>query len=288
MTTALVGSGGYIAQYILAALLKNKEVSRIIKIDQKNSGDTYLLDLNNPEQFDYSILDKVDYLIFTAAVSSPDQCAEHYEKCWKINVMGTKYFIKNALEKGCKVIFFSSDAVFGDIPGKIYEENSVTDAKTAYGKMKKQIEDDFKGEQNFKAIRLSYVISSNDKFTSYCLTCMNRGIEAEIYHPFYRNCITVSDVLLVITWLLANWTKLPSSFLNLAGRELVSRVRISDEISRIYGGRLKYRILTPNHGFYENRPAITQMKSRYLYTLGMIEDRTFTEMIAQELEEMKR
>ena len=53
----------------------------------------------------------------------------------------------------------------------------------------------FKGERSFKAIRLSYVASAKDRFISYCLSCIEKEEVADIFHPFYRNVISVSDVV---------------------------------------------------------------------------------------------
>ena len=210
MKTAIVGSSGYIAGYLL------KRFENVLKIDQTSEADA-LLNLAEAEKFDYSALDSVNYVIFTAAISGPDMCAKEFEKCWNINVTGTEHFIKNAIARGCKVLFFSSDAVFGDIPGEIYTELSETNAQTPYGRMKKAVEDCFKGNPNFKAIRLSYVVSKNDRFVSYCLKCMDTGETADIFHPFYRNCITVSDVVNTVDWLINHWEDYEPQVLNVAG-----------------------------------------------------------------------
>ena len=278
MKTAIVGSSGYIAGYLL------KRIENVLKIDQTPEADAYF-NLEEAEKFDYSVLDGVDYVIFTAAISGPDMCANEFEKCWNINVTGTVYFIKNAISHGCKVLFFSSDAVFGDIPGEIYTELSETKAQTPYGRMKKAVEDCFKDDPNFKAIRLSYVVSKNDRFVSYCLKCMNTGETADIFHPFYRNCITVSDVVNTVDWLINHWEAYEPQVLNVAGNELVSRVRIADELNRLYDNRLKYVITSPGEDFYKNRPKITQMKSLYLNKYGILKDESFTEKLKKELEE---
>ena len=278
MKTAIVGSSGYIAGYLL------KRIENVLKIDQTPEVDAHL-NLEEVEKFDYSVLNGVDYVIFTAAISGPDMCANEFEKCWNINVTGTEYFIKSAIDHGCKVLFFSSDAVFGDIPGEIYTELSETDAQTPYGRMKKAVEDCFKDEPNFKAIRLSYVVSKNDRFVSYCLKCMSTGETADIFHPFYRNCITVSDVVNTIDWLINHWEDYEPQVLNVAGNELVSRVRIADELNRLYGNKLKYVITSPGEDFYKNRPKITQMKSLYLNKYGILKDEPFTEKLKKELEE---
>ena len=263
MKTAIVGSSGYIAGYLL------KRFENVLKIDQTPEADAHL-NLVEAEKFDYSVLDGVDYVIFTAAISGPDMCANEFEKCWNINVTGTEYFIKNAISHGCRVLFFSSDAVFGDIPGEIYTELSETKAQTPYGRMKKAVEDCFKDNPNFKAIRLSYVVSKNDRFVSYCLKCMDTGETADIFHPFNRNCITVSDVVNTVYWLINHWEGYEPQVLNVAGNELVSRVRIADELNRLYGNRLKYVITSPGEDFYKNRPKITQMKSLYRASVAVL------------------
>lgn len=286
MKIAIVGSGGYIAGFLIYALEKETAVSRILKIDQSAEADVFL-SLTEPERFDYKTLEGIDCIVFTAAVSGPDQCANEFEACWKINVTGTEYFIREALRKNCNVLFFSSDAVFGDIPGEIYTECSETRAETPYGRMKKRIEDSFKDNPRFKAIRLSYVVSAKDRFVSYCLSCIREGKTAEIFHPFYRNCITVSDVVSTVLWLIGHWQEYGQTFLNVTGRELVSRVRIADELNRLYENRLAYTIVEPDGSFYRNRPRITQMESLYLYRSGILKDSPFTEKLKKELEKIR-
>ncbi|MCQ5146249.1 NAD-dependent epimerase/dehydratase family protein [Enterocloster bolteae] len=284
MKIAIVGSSGYIAKFLITRFEKQFNIESILKIDQDDIADEKL-NLLEPENFNYEALTDVEFIVFTAAISGPDKCAADYELCWKINVTGTKYFISTAIGKKCKVLFFSSDAVYGDIPGKIYNERSETRAETPYGKMKKAIEDEFKENSMFKAIRLSYVVSTKDKFISYCLSCIQKGEEADIFHPFYRNAVSVSDVVDVVVWLSEHWDEYKGFVLNVAGKELVSRVRMADEINRHLGNKLKYRISTPRDEFYKNRPQTTQMISVYMKKYNIIEDNSFTEKIKYELRE---
>lgn len=282
MKIALVGSSGYIAGFLLTRLGKEKTISQILRIDLSDSADVFL-DLSRPNCFDYSVLDDIDFVIFTAAISGPDKCASSYKWCWLINVSGTSYFIEEAIKRKCYVLFFSSDAVFGDIPGMIYTEECETKAETSYGHMKKAIEDQFKNNIYFKAIRLSYVVSMKDKFISYCLACIKKGEEAVIFHPFYRNCIAVDDVVNVVIWFIYHWDEYQPFVLNVAGKELVSRIRIADELNRHLDYKLKYIISRPDGDFYKNRPCITQMQSLYMQKYGILEDSTFTEKIKNEL-----
>lgn len=43
----------------------------------------------------------------------------------------------------------------------------------------------------------------------------------------------VSDVVKVVEWMINNWEEFTDFVLNVAGNELISRVRIADEINRI-------------------------------------------------------
>lgn len=286
MKIGIVGSEGYIAKHIIANYRNREYVDSLVCIDKSENADVFL-DLEKPEEFDYTVLDNVDYVVFTAAVSGPDACADEFSICWKINVTGTKYFIEQAVTRKCKVLFFSSDAVFGDEAGAIYTESSETKAQTPYGKMKKAIEDEFRGTSYFRAIRLSYVASANDRFITYCRNCIQKDETAEIFHPFYRNCIVVSDVVHVVEWMGLHWGEYKHGVLNVAGDELVSRVRMADELNRIYEGRLKYKVVSPEKYFYKNRPPITQMKSEYLQEHGILQHESFTEKIQREMEGIK-
>lgn len=286
MNVAIVGSTGYIASYLLKRFEKETLIEKILKIDQNEKADV-CLDLQNAKSFDYSILAHIDFIVFTAAVSGPDKCSSEFDLCWKINVEGTKYFIREALSRNCRVLFFSSDAVFGDIPGCIYTEKSDTKAVTPYGRMKKAVEDAFKENAYFKAIRLSYVVSERDRFITYCLNCIKKEETAEVFHPFYRNCIVVSDVVNVVMWFALHFDEYEPFVLNVAGKELVSRVRIADELNRILGNRLVYTISIPGEDFFANRPKITQMRSLYLKYYNILEETSFTEKIQKELEGIK-
>ena len=286
MKMAIVGSSGYIAKHIMQAMAQSKELFDVMNIDMTADCDLKL-HLTSPEGFDYDKLKGLDYVIFTAAISGPDMCANEFDRCWQINVTGTSYFIREAIKRGVKVLFFSSDAAFGDIPGRIYDEDSETQAYTAYGKMKKAVEDEFKTNPLFKCIRLSYVASANDKFISYCLSCIRNGEIADIFHPFYRNTTTVSDVIQATIWLLNHWNTFDSFVLNITGTELVSRIRMADELNRYFGNKLKYVVSKPDESFFKNRPQVTQMKSKFLYSLGIVEEQSFTEKFQKELESVK-
>lgn len=284
MKIAIVGSSGYIARYLLKRLSNIEKIDGILKIG-RDKDDDYTLDLAFAEKFNYAVLEDADYILFTAAVSSPDKCAEQYELCWKINVEGTIFFIQKAMDKGCRILFFSSDAVYGNTPGYVFSEISETWTEMPYGKMKKAVEDRLKENLLFKSLRLSYVVSAKDRFVSYCLQCIQNKRIAEIFHPIYRNCITLGDVGTIVIWLINNWSEFPHTFLNVAGEEFISRVRIADEINRIVNKKLIFEIVSPGESFFLNRPEYIQTESLYLYTYNILERNSFSQKFRLELED---
>ena len=154
---------------------------------------------------------------------------------------------------------------------------------TPYGRMKQEIEERFHGRQGFKTVRLSYVVSTEDKFISYLYGCIENNVTAEIFHPFYRNVIMLDEVMTAIVWLLKNWMTYEPSVLCLAGDELVSRLRMADEFNEINDFCIDYSVVMPDERFFKNRPRITRMRSRYLFDKGVIISQTFTERFRKQI-----
>jgi len=284
-TIAIVGNG-YIAGNLKRFLEMYYPNYSVVSYGRQKTNDA-VLDLFNPEQFSYEILDSIDYVIFAAAISSPDVCANEYESAYQVNVIGTSSFIEKALMYNCKVIFLSSDAVFGFVKDTV-DENSNTFEDTPYGAMKKTVEDQFKSSPNFKALRLSYVISSDDKFSKYLKKCHMDEEIAEVYSPFDRCCITLSELLDTIIYLIKEWKSFSSSFLNVCGNQLISRERIVEEWNLVYKGQLKYKVIEAPTTFFDNRPAILKMNSLYLHNILDSVNETFHKRFENEIITMER
>lgn len=276
---AMIGSNGYIGKEIVNVFKEQK--INILEIN-RTSETKHFLDLEEPEDFNYQIFDYCEYMIFVASISSPDMCVNNFEESFKINVVGTKYVIEEALSRGCKVIFLSSDAVYGSTD-RYYDEDSNTEPDTAYGLMKKEVEDYFKGELGFKSIRLSYVISKNDKFSIYLENNRNNNMIAEVFHPFYRNCIMLNELIETIIWLIKNWNINKNQYINVVGSELISRVRLVDEINRLNGEKIDYKIIYPDDNFFKNRPRIVEVKSLYMKDILDNYDYSFAKRLEREL-----
>lgn len=283
MKIGIIGSSGYIGQNLLKEMSNWKFVSHIVKIGRRKEDDIYL-NLEDVREISDERFAKLDMIYFLAAISSPDLCAKEEKKCWNINVSATEIIIKQALENNIKVVFFSSDAVFGAYKTECDEE-TITKPNTAYGRMKEAIEKRFVGHKNFKVIRLSYVLSKKDKYITYCMNCIKNHKEAEIFHPFYRNVVMLSEVIECVRWLTVHWGEYRMTFLNIAGLELVSRVHIADEIKAIYGEKFQYRIKFPEDEFFINRPKITRMVSKSIWEFNILSYDSIYNRICKEIGE---
>lgn len=216
------------------------------------------LDLNNPYLFDFGCINKKDYILFLAAISSPDYCENHFDVSYKINVEGTRYFIDKCIKKGAKVLFFSSDAVYGE---KDNEEDITFSPVGNYGKMKLEVENTFKNEPLFKAFRLSYVFSLDDKFTSYIIECSKNNEVVEIYHPYHRKIIYIEDVVECVFNIVRDWNKWDKQFFDIGGFELLSKITIAENYKEITDPNLLFLVIEPSEEYFAARPKIINISS---------------------------
>ena len=137
----IICKNGYIAKRLLSS---NVDFGKdIICTSRKIDNDSKIvLDLFYPERFNYNLIAKGDVIFLLASISSPDICKTHFNLAYKINVEGTRKFIKEIIKRNAKVLFFSSDIVYGNTE-KPVDENSFPNPLGEYAKMKNVIENDF-------------------------------------------------------------------------------------------------------------------------------------------------
>ena len=221
------------------------------------------LDLLSPEKFNYKIISEGDLVVLTAAISAPDICASEFQKSWDLNVEGTTMFINRASERGARIIFCSSDAIYGETSVNVLE-NTPPLPLGEYAKMKLEVENRCLDNPLFKAIRLSYIFSSEDKFTKYLISCAKLNSKAEVFHPFNRAVIYRQDVVDGIFLLAQEWDKFSQKIINFGGPSIISRVDFSKLLQKIAFPNLLLKIVEPADEFFSNRPRVISMKSPIL------------------------
>jgi dTDP-4-dehydrorhamnose reductase len=250
MNVFVVGNKGYIGA--------NNLIVR--GVSSHPDPDMLHLDLSQPENFMYSQIGMGDVVLVTAAISSPDVCRDRQAFANMINVIGTGYFIERCLERDAKVVFFSSDTVYG--PCKMErDERAVCYPAGEYAHMKREIESRFMDHPAFKTLRLSYVFSHEDKFTSYLTMCEDAHKVAEIFHPMLRRIIYLGDLLDLLKLICTSWDKVTDKVINVCGPELLSRIDIANFYRECVSPDLQYDIVEPPPDFFIARPEVINISN---------------------------
>lgn len=260
----IVGKNSFIAKRISAEKLFNFD--NVIYTSSTSSGDVLVLNLETPEKFNYQLINKNDIVLLFASISSPDVCQKKPDLAYNINVTGTVRFIDSALRRNARIIFFSSDTVYGEAKTAV-DENSSVNPIGAYAVMKYSVEKEFLNERNLKVFRLSYVYSRDDKYTSYLRKCTENNTIAEIYHPIYRNVIFIDDVVVATVSLLFRWEEYKNQLFNICGPHLLSRLDLANLYKDHVDPKLLMKVVEPDKDYYSARPKTIQMSSLYLENL---------------------
>ena len=145
----VVGATGYLGKELISYARRN---SYFVFGTSSNGGKGLLcLNFYSPLNFDYEIVGCDTTVVLTAAIPSPDFCAREYDRAWAVNVTGTTVFIERVLAKGAKVIFFSTDTVYGE-RSETFDEDSYCSPLGEYAVMKAEVETRFSTDSNFKSI----------------------------------------------------------------------------------------------------------------------------------------
>ena len=260
MQLLIVGASGYIGESLLKSA---KSVCNACGTSSNNETKLLSLHLEQSDDFNYGLIQPADVVLLLAAISSPDICAREHERAWAVNVTGTSKFIAEALARGARVVFFSSDTVYGERKDK-FDERTVCKPVGEYAVMKNEVERRFSENPSFKSIRLSYVFSHEDKFTRYLAGCAQRNEEAEVFHPFSRAVVQREDVVDGALALAQRWEEFHQRVLNFGGPEVLSRIEFAECLQRTVLPNLRFRVTEPDEAFFENRPRIIAMSSPLL------------------------
>lgn len=256
----VVGAGGYIGKRIMTRLADDPHVWATSTAPRPG---WVLLDLGRPDDFDYSLPRENDLIVLTAAISSPDVCANQREFAYSVNVTGTGRFIERCLERKARVLFFSSDTVYGAAEERI-DESAPMNPAGEYAHMKADVERSFLGHANFKSLRLSYVFSREDKFTRYLADCAKTHRKAEVFHPFNRRVVHREDVVEAVIRMRERWPEIDSPVVNVGGPELLSRRDLAAMLKETVMPELEYTVVEPAEEFFLNRPKTIDMDSGLL------------------------
>lgn len=262
----IFGASGYIGSTLKKRLLN--ENLKVFSVGRSGSDDIKI-NLSAPDFNELNSIKEDSICIFLSSISSPEVCYKKFKESYEINVTNSSDVISFLLNKNIKVLFASSDVVYGD-QGKIVNELSPINPKTPYAEMKALVEDKFIKNKNFFIMRLSYVWSINDNFSKFLISSSRENIKIDIYEPFIRSIVSLEDVIDFIKRFIELQANIPN-LVNIAGPNFISRVELVEEFRKYMP--IKYFITKPNKSFLETRPMEILMES--LYLKNVLERNTF-------------
>ncbi len=260
----IFGSSGYVGKSLKKFFYGFKEFNFLFV--SRNNPEDINIDITDPQSFNKLPINKKTVLVLLTAVSSPDFCAKNFEYSFNINVNSTIKLIDHTLNRDGKVLFFSSDVVYGENT-KILDEKSDCNPLGEYAKMKRIIEIRYFKNNNVKIIRPSYIFSSDDRFSKYLLDCSIKGQKSRIFHPLYRNIIFIEDVLNGLIKVIINWNELNTNIINFGGNKLLSRKDIALFYKKYLYQNLEIILENPPKDFFKARPRSININSSILEEL---------------------
>lgn len=196
-------------------------------------------------------------VVFLRSISSPVFVQQHPKESQKLNVDQTANFISNCLLSNLRVIFTSSDVVYGDTGDSIVNEHDTINPYGLYAIQKAEIEKKFSDCENFITLRLSLVTGSGSKLRNI----LSKESNPRIADSFIRSPINVRHVVNLIQCVSGEQLLLPEhKVLNVGGREHISIYELAKIESRAFGLNSPVRT-HPTELDLEARPQTVRMYS---------------------------
>jgi dTDP-4-dehydrorhamnose reductase len=104
---------------------------------------------------------KPEAIIHCAAYTAVDRAEENNEKCYDVNVNGTKYLVESAKELNAKFLYISTDYVFSGEKESEYLVEDSPNPKSFYGETKYLGELQTLTHQKHFILRISWVFGKN-------------------------------------------------------------------------------------------------------------------------------
>ena len=265
MTVWIVGGTGFLGRH-LSEKFRQGNTDHLTTSREGIESD-FSVNLLREESFCKIPIKSLDIVVFLAGVSSPESCENDFEAAHKVNVVGTAGFISFALERGAKVLFASSDTVYGE-QVDVVDETVACEPVGKYASMKHAVEQVFQKEQAFVSFRLSYIEAPNDKFTNFLRESSGTKEEVAVFSDLVRNTISIDDVVEGLRLICEDWGRLEGHrVINFSGPVSESRVDLASRIIVRLGLDLKVRPVSAPEGFFSCRPRVIRLSNGRLSKL---------------------
>lgn len=200
---------------------------------------------------------KIKTVVFLRSISSPAYVHLHPKESELLNIQQTSKYIDECLKSNLRVIFSSSDVVYGDTGNSIVSESAPTNPYGLYAAQKATIEGRFVDSSNFVSLRLSLITGAGSKLRDI----LSREVNPKIADLFIRSPVHERYVVNLIEGISAESSWLPEhKVLNVGGREHISIFELAKIEAKTFSLNSPIKTL-PTKLDLESRPQTVRMYS---------------------------
>jgi dTDP-4-dehydrorhamnose reductase len=244
MSTLITGATGLLGTALVKENRNNRDNNAIKGI---YIGD---YEMPNDEFIEYTICDttdrnkllklfdneKINSIIHAAGIADTDICEKEPEKCYISNVIGTKNIIELACRKKAKLVYISTNAVFGG-ENAPYGEEDKPNPINQYGKIKLECELFIrKNLKNYLIIRpiLMYGLNNPNERKCFFVWALEKLMNKEkinIVDDIFENPLSSYQCADII-WMLTS--KDATGIYHIAGRDVLSRYEAVMTMAKVF------------------------------------------------------
>ena len=230
MRILVIGANGFIGSYLFD-LIKGKHDVTGTSTHDRNFEILNIAEFGKTSKFLHKI--NPDAIYLPAGITNLDYIENHQNETRKVNVLGTRNIANYCKVNNCKLVFFSSDAIFDGRKGP-YSENDGPNPVSIYGKQKLEAENIVKKLDKSVIIRTSSVYGwdkRNLNFVSRLVFELRNGKNFkapvdQFYTPTYTVDLTKAALKLL--------DKKYKGVYNVTGPDFISRYEIALNVCRIF------------------------------------------------------
>lgn len=153
----ITGVGGQLGYDLKEELLNRGEKNIVAPTSEE-------LDITNRQAvLDLIKAEKPDVIFHCAAYTAVDNAEDDKEKCFAVNVEGTKNIVDASIEIGAKILFMSTDYVYDGTKDSPYLETDNLNPQSVYGESKALAEKEVMRNSKYYITRISWVFGKNGK-----------------------------------------------------------------------------------------------------------------------------
>jgi len=243
----VVGGNGFLGSKLAAS------DSKVVEFLHLPKNDWSLPEINS----------RIETVIFLRSISSPTYVHAHPKESELLNVKQTSSYIDKCLKLNLRVIFTSSDVVYGDTGESIVSEHFSTNPHGLYAIQKAKLENRFLDSSNFVSLRLSLITGTGSKLRNILLNEKTPTIA----DSFIRSPVSAKHVVSLIQVISNEQIWLPEhKVMNVGGREHISIFDLARIEAKMY--KLNAPVKTPPTELdLEARPQTVRMYSRVAESL---------------------